>query len=300
MFKSKRMKTGRKHAKLTPFAIVLLVCLIVYSLSFILPMVWAFFTALKDYNDFDVNVIGLPKKYLWENFTYVFNKVYINVDSAGGTIPVGIPMMFVYSFLYSIGCAFFQTLIPCLVSYLCARFNEKFSKVVYTTVIVTMILPIVGSLPAEIQMAKDLGLYNTIWGLWLMKANFLGMYFLVFYASFKGMPMAYTEAAKIDGANNFKVLITIIMPMIRNTFFTVMLINFINFWNEYQTPMVYLPSYPTIAVGMFKIKESSGSEFARVPYRLAGSIIMFLPIFLVFLAVHEKLIGNLSVGGIKG
>ena len=300
MLKRKTKKAERKNAKLTPFAIILLVCLVLYTVSFILPMVWAVITSLKDYNDFDVNVIGMPKEYLWENYVYVFNKVYIPVDVAGGTLNVGIPMMFWYSALYSLGCAFFQTLVPCLVAYLCARFQEKFSKVVYTTVIVTMILPIVGSLPAEIQMAKDLGLYNNIWGLWLMKANFLGMYFLVFYAAFKGMPMAYTEAAKIDGASNWRVLLTIIMPMIRNTFFTVMLINFINFWNEYQTPMVYLPSYPTVAVGMFKIKESSGSEFARIPYRLAGSLLMFMPIFLVFLAVHEKLIGNLSVGGIKG
>jgi ABC-type glycerol-3-phosphate transport system permease component len=300
MLRGKKKLGDKKYSKLSVFSVILLVCLVAYTVSFILPMAWALLASLKDYNEFNVDMIGIPKTFLWENYSYVFRKVYIPVDVTGGTKNVGIPMMFFYSALYSIGCAFFQTLVPCIVAYLCARFKENFSKVVYTTVIVTMILPIVGSLPAEIQMAKDLGLYDNIWGLWLMKANFLGMYFLVFYAEFKGMPMAYTEAAKIDGANNWRVLLTIIMPMIKNTFLTVMLINFINFWNEYQVPMIYLPSYPTIAVGMFKIKESSGSEFARVPYRLAGSLLMLVPILVVFLAVHEKLIGNLSVGGIKG
>ena len=133
---------------------------------------WALITSFKSPNDFRTNAIGMPEKFVW-NYTFVYTKFYVSVLTESGMEVVYMETMFVYSILYSLGCAFFQTLVPCITAYLCARFNYKFSKIVYTAVIVVMILPIVGSLPAELQMAKNTGLYDSIWGLWIMKANFL-------------------------------------------------------------------------------------------------------------------------------
>jgi len=149
-------------------------------------------------------------------------------------------------------------------------------------------------------MAKAIGLFDHIWGLWIMKANFLGMYFLVFYNMFKQLPMAYTEAAKIDGAGNMSVLIKIVLPLVRNTFFTVMLINFIGFWNDYQTPLIYLPSFPTIALGMYHMASTTENGLSTVPMRMTGAMLMLIPILVLFLAFHKRLLGNLTIGGIKG
>ena len=209
-------------------------------------------------------------------------------------------MMFVYALVYSLGCSFFNTLVPCITAYLCARFPFKFSKVIHTVVIIVMILPIIGSLPSEIQMSKTFGLYDQLWGLWIMKAHFLGMYFLVMYGNFKSLPMAYTEAAKIDGAGNMSVLIRVILPLVKNTFFTIMLINFIGFWNDYQTPLIYMPSYPTIALGMYEMTNTTENGMSRVNMRMAGSMLMLIPILALFLAFHKRLLGNLTVGGLKG
>lgn len=74
---------------------------------------------------------------LW-NYSYVFQMFFVRVPTPTGVKNVGMAMLFVYAFLYALGCAFFNTLVPCITSYLCARFRYKFSKVVYTTVIVTM------------------------------------------------------------------------------------------------------------------------------------------------------------------
>ena len=163
-----------------------------------------------------------------------------------------------------------------------------------------MVLPIVGSLPSEIRMAKALGLFDKFYGLWLMKANFLGLYFLVFHGIFKTLPMAYTEAAKIDGAGNLAVLLRIILPLVRNTFFTIMLINFIAFWNDYQTPLIYMPSYPTIALGMFYMASTTENGLSTVPMRMTGAMLMLIPILVLFLCFHKRLLGNLTVGGLKG
>jgi ABC-type glycerol-3-phosphate transport system permease component len=120
------------------------------------------------------------------------------------------------------------------------------------------------------------------------------------YGNFKSLPMAYTEAAKIDGAGNMNVLIRVILPLIKNTFFTIMLINFIGFWNDYQTPLIYMPSYPTIALGMFEMANTRENGMSRVNMRMAGSMLMLIPILSLFLAFHKRLLGNLTVGGLKG
>ena len=285
--------------KFSPFTIVLLIVLAAYVLSMFTLIRWALITSFKSPNDFRTNAIGMPEKFVW-NYTFVYTKFYVSVLTESGMEVVYMETMFVYSILYSLGCAFFQTLVPCITAYLCARFNYKFSKIVYTAVIVVMILPIVGSLPAELQMAKNTGLYDSIWGLWIMKANFLGMYFLVFYDGFKGLSMTYTEAAKIDGASNMHILLAIVLPLVKNIFFTVMLVNFIGFWNDYQVPLLYMPSYPTVAYGMYNMANTRENNLSSVPMRMTGAMLMFIPIFTLFLIFQKRLLGNLTVGGIKG
>ena len=285
--------------KFSPFTIVLLIVLAAYVLSMFTLIGWALITSFKSPNDFRTNAIGMPEKFVW-NYTFVYTKFYVSVLTESGMEVVYMETMFVYSILYSLGCAFFQTLVPCITAYLCARFNYKFSKIVYTAVIVVMILPIVGSLPAELQMAKFWGLYDSIWGLWIMKANFLGMYFLVFYDGFKGLSMTYTEAAKIDGASNMHILLAIVLPLVKNIFFTVMLVNFIGFWNDYQVPLLYMPSYPTVAYGMYNMANTRENNLSSVPMRMTGAMLMFIPIFTLFLIFQKRLLGNLTVGGIKG
>lgn len=290
-------KKSKFYIRLTPVTGILLAFLIIYVVLLVAPLVWAFITSFKAQSDYRLNVLGLPEKWVW-NYSYVIKNGVILVGTTGKYASV--PQMFGYTFLYALGCAFTNTLVRASTAYLCARFHYKFSKVVYNVVVVVMILPIVGSLPAEVQMARTLGFYDHIWGLWLMKANFLGMYFLVFHATFKSLPMTYTEAAKIDGANNMAILVKVILPLAKNTFATVMLINFITFWNDYQTPMIYMPTYPTIAEGVFVMAQSSMNGLASVPMRMTGTMIMLLPILAVFLVFQRRLLGNLTVGGIKG
>lgn len=302
----KRIFSGerKKRSKLdtggfTPLTVVLFVMLILYVISLLTPLIWAFITSFKAQRDFRINIIGLPKQWVW-NFETVFKQFTVRVNTAEGTVKVGMAQMFLYSVLYAVGCAFFNTLVPCTTAYCCARFKYRFSNLIYAIVIITMTLPIVGSLPAEIRMAKAIGLYDHIWGLWLMKANFLGMYFLVFYSAFKGLPAGFREAAKIDGAGNGRIFLNVEFPVIKGAFFTVMLINFIGFWNDYQTPLIYLPSYPTVALGMYHMANTTENSLSTVPMRMAGAMLLLIPILIIFLIFHKRLMNNLTMGGLKG
>ena len=234
-------KDGEAREKFTPLTITMLVVLCIYVFTMLFLMGWTLLTSVKENWDFRENILGLPRphdpynpeiKWGWrfKNYVDVFQMFYIpttiKVDGIPTQVNMPLTYMFMYALIYAVGCAFFKALVPMLTAYMCAKFNYWYSKVIHTIVIVTMILPIVGSLPAEIRMAKLFYLYDELWGLWIMRGNFLGMYFLIFYGSFKALPMAYTEAAKIDGAGNMDVLVKIILPLVKNTFFTIFLLQF--------------------------------------------------------------------------
>ena len=192
MTKIKKRNSSSTRTRFSPLTVILLMFLILYAAVLVGLLFWAFMTSFKSQAEFRFNIVGFPKDWVW-NYTFVFEMFTVPVNSAAGTVEIGMDLQFLYSILYSIGCAFAATITPCITAYLCARFPYKFGKVVYLVVIVTMVIPIVGNLPSEIQIARIFGLYDQIWGLWIMKANFLGMYFLVFYGVFKGIPKEYAE-----------------------------------------------------------------------------------------------------------
>ena len=253
----------------SPYAIVTLCILILYVVSLLFPSAWGLWTAMKSNLDYLGDPLGLPDTWHFENFLTALDNYMVQVFKDGRTYYFYIESMLLFSLLYAVGAAFFTTFVCCLVAYVTSRFNFVFNKVVYGIVIVTMTLPIVGSLPSEIQMLKMLNLYDNIVGMWVLKSNFLGLYYLVFYSTFKSLPKDYSEAAYIDGASNLVVFVRIGLPLVRNIFFTIMLIKFIEFWNDYTATLTYMPSYPTLAFGLYEYSFSAAPEINNTPMRMA-------------------------------
>lgn len=280
--------------------VIILIVLIIYTILLFVPLIWAFMTSFKDdITDFRNNIFGLPKVWKFENYPIAFFNFYVQVEDGAGYRNVYMPEQFLNSILYAGGSAFFATLIPCITGYLTAKFNYKFSKILTIIVIVCITLPVVGSLPSQIQIAKDLKLYDSIWGMWLMKANFLSMYLLIFQGMFKQVPNDYTEAAKIDGASNLTICFKIMMPLVSKSFFTVYLLNFIGFWNDYQTPLIFMPNHPTVAYGLYLFNRSTDGNLSTIPMKLTGSMIVMIPILIIFLIFQKRLTENELGGGIK-
>lgn len=274
--------------------------LILYTLLLFVPLIWAFITSFKDdITDFRNNIFGFPKVWKFENYPIAFLNFYVQVESGDGYRNVYMPEQFLNSILYAGGSAFFATFVPCITGYLTAKFNYKFSKILTVVVIVCLTLPIVGSLPSQIQVAKGLHLYDSIWGMWIMKANFLSMYLLIFQGMFKAVPNDYIEAAKMDGASNLNICFRIMMPLVSKSFFTVYLLNFIGFWNDYQTPLIFMPNKPTIAYGLYLFNKSTDGVLSTIPMKLTGSMIVMLPILVIFLIFQKRLTDNNLGGGIK-
>lgn len=299
MKKIKR-KNGAIKEGFSPLTIVMAVILGLYCLVLAIWLVWALLTSFKNPNDFLGNKYGFPNPWYFDNFAYVIYEYKVEklIDGVSTVISTG--DMILNSVLYSVGSAFVATLVPCITAYLCARYKYKFSKIIYSIVLVCMVIPIVGSQASELQIVIKMGIYDHMFGMWILKSGFLGLYFLVFHEVFLSIPNAYGEAAEIDGASDFCIMTKISLPLAKNTFFTVLLIMFVTYWNDFQTPMLYLPTHPTISEALYWIKSSSFNYFAKMPVKMAAPMMFLIPVLVIFLCFHKRLLGNLTVGGVKG
>ena len=290
------------HLKEKPsiLTIVIFAVLIIYLISLIVPIGWAMYSSFNDkvaYRAFYQNGRNFPTKLTFDNFVIAFTKFEFKAVG-GGTY--NFLEMIGHSIIYTLGSSFVYTLTPCLVAYCASRFNFRFSKVIYAFVIIALSLPIVGAMPSEIRMLKFLHLYNTFFGMFVLRMNFLSINFLIFYAQFKMIPMTYSEAAKVDGASNFRIMTTIVFPQAVPTMITIFLLSFLNFWNDYQIPRVYLRKYPTLAEGLWTFANDGAPAISPVPVKLAGIIGLTLPIVIAFALLNKYLRLNVATGGIKG
>lgn len=294
----RREKTPKP--KFTVMAVILLIGLVVYTLCLVLPLCYGLMTSLKTNEDYTLNPIGFPDPLSFENYAKAFEGFFVKIYSANSMKNVYIEKMVLNSLLYALGCSFMSVAVPCLAAYVVANYKYKICNVIYVFVIISIILPIVGSLPSELQLAKSLGLYDNFFGLWILSGHIRSMYFLILHATFKAFPKDYAEAAKIDGGGPFTVFFRIMIPLTKNVFFTIMLIKFIEFWNDYQTALIYMPSNPTLSYGLYLFRFNTNTEFATTPMTLTGCMMVFLPILVIFLCFRNRIIGNLTIGGLKG
>ena len=292
----------RRRTKPDAMSIVTGILLTIYVVGLLAPILWAVitsFTEVNSYFDFYVDKIfgsGPAFRLTLENFKTA--EKYMNVTATTTSVTYNILGLYIHSVLYAVICAGMWVAVTAVVSYLVARFQFKFSKIVYNFVIVTMCIPIVGGLASELRMLQNLGIYDTWLSMGVLKFNFLGAYFLTFVAMFRAIPKEYTEAAKIDGASNLSIMLRIIFPQALNMIVTVFLLNFITYWNDYKTAMLYLPSYPVATYGVFYFMNTpmGAGATSQIPVQVAGALLMTLPILILFLVFNKRLRGGVYIG----
>lgn len=296
------MKNSKIKNKLGAVNIVILIVLILYCLTMISLFLWGILASLKTMDDFDYNPVFFPKeKWAFDNYVNAFQNFLItSTNQKGQKIQTDVFGMAFNSIMFAGGSALLETFSMCVVGYMVCKYPFKFSKIIYTFVVITMVIPVIGSTPSMLLFLRSLNLYDTFFGVWLMKFHFLGMYFLVFYGVFKGISKEFTEAAIIDGASQLAVMFRIIFPLVVPTFATICLILFIGYWNDYTTALLYMPSHPTLAYGVYKksFRDFEGIS-ASTPMRITYCMMLAVPILMVFILLRNKIMGNVTMGGVK-
>lgn len=311
------MKKQEKGIFNKVFVISVCILLAVYAFAMIFLLGWGLLTSLKSRTDFlfAENVLGFPKlkysreellhfknyKLIFENFNFTEKVVFysgnklITHESESNFFT-----LILNTFLYAGVGSFISSIVPAIVAYTCVKYKFRFSKILYAVVLFVYIVPVVGNYPSAITVLRDLGLYDSFGGNYIQKFSFTGMYFFVYWAFYESLSDTYSEAAEIDGASQFRILTSIILPLSIKIIPSVWLILFVQLWNDYQTPMLYLPTKPTLAYGVYYMTQIDHSgKLTQTPTKIAGCMLLALPILVIFIFLKDKLMGNISMGGVK-
>jgi len=295
----------RRHRKFTPFEAVVLVFISLYGVAVLALLLWGFASSLRT----DQAIVASPWNVFGDltiaNYARVFNEFITFKEVDNGVKTVYFEEMYLNSLLYAGGGALMQTLCTAIMAYCIAKYDNVCSKIIHYVVIVTLTLPIVGNLASMLSVTKALHIFDSIIGSWIMKFGFNNIYYLIFYAFFRKLSWEYAESAFLDGAGHFRVFFRIMLPLALPLMATVFLLDFIQYWNDFETPYMFLPNHATSAIMLYMSTIGGGGKWAGpspVPLtaQLAAAFMVFLPIFVLFIIFRNKIMGNLSEGGIKG
>ena len=299
IFKKKR----RKKFHVSPLGVIQFIVIGSYVFLLCYLIFWVFLSSLKTKVDFNLHPMSFPSVFKWSNYKEVFTNLYVELQVVGvGVTRVYLPKLFLNSILYAVGCTLVTTISHAIVAYVVAKYKFWLRNVIYTAAIVVMIIPVVNSLPSELSIMRAIGFYDNMLALIFMKCTFTGMNFLILHATFSGISNEYAEAAKMDGAGNFTIMVRIMFPMGSSALFILGLTSFISYWNDWSSTVVYMPSYPIASYALYLFQNSNVNEIAigGTPWVLTACAIIILPTLLLFILFRNKFMGDLSLGGIKG
>lgn len=184
-----------------------------------------------------------------------------------------------------------------LFAYPLARFEFPGRNLIFFLVLLPMMVPAQGSFIINFLTIRRLGLVNTYWGVILpMAVTLFGVFLL--RQSYMGIPRDYEDAARIDGASEFFIWFRVMLPMIKPSLATLVLLQFIAFWNNFLWPLIVLrdPNMYPLSVGLLYLNDSFQTNLRSVA---AGAVIATAPIALLFLFLQQYFVKGLTAGGVK-
>lgn len=283
----------RRKGKEKALFVVAFIILAIFVISFIFPFAWILMNSFKETSEFGLNMMGWPKNFTFDNFKNAFT--FKDSTTQNKTILEMLAMTVLIAGVGTLVTVFTST----SAAYVVAKYKFFGRNIIFSVVIFSLIVPIVGSLPSQMQMMKNvLHLDGTVIGCIFIYSGGFGANFLLLYSFFKNLSWTYVEAARVDGANDFVIFFRIIMPMAKGPIIAISIIQLIGLWNDYQTPAIYLPKYPTLAVGLKFLFDKM--QTLSYPMMFATIIIAILPILILFTAFSKTIMENTSVGGLKG
>lgn len=285
----------------SPFVGFMFVLLLVQSLTVIFALYWMFSTSLKSQINFGVDNIGLPTKYRFDNYAKAFEYLSVQIKEAGGYRKIYLPELLWNSVLFAVGHTVISVAAHAVAAYVLAKFNKfRFVRIIQAVIVIIMVVPVVTSLAASLDLNKMYGVYDNFPMLLYTCIGIFDSMTLIFIGAYSAVHNSYIEAAKIDGAGNFRIMLTIAIPLIRTVIAVMAVTQFIGHWNNYMTPYLYLPSMPTMAVALLNFSQSATNAISSEPMQMAAAAMVCIPCLVLFFAFQDKMIGNLTMGGVKG
>ena len=292
IFIDKKMGIAEKICKTVIFIIFW-----IYSAAFIFFVFWAFYNSLKPTDEeFLTNMMVFPSRIRIENYFDAYK--YVTDKDSG----VGFIAMLINSIWFAAGSAFLTTFMHAITGYIFAKYTFPGQKVAFRIILISIAIPIVGSLPSLYKVIYALQIQESPFILFMYLSGF-GSNFLIMYAFFKSVSRTYMEAAEIDGANRFQIFFKIMLPMASGPFLALFILTFIAQWNNYETPILFLRTMPTLSSGLYNFSYNLQFDHSLLngrPMFFAGILMASIPVIILVAIFGNKIMKNANLGGIKG
>ena len=261
-----------------------------YGFSLCAALVWTVLSSLKTDVEFAESVLTTPKTWKFSNYVRAFELLAVNDTSL-------FEMMF-NSLWLAVLTPTINLFTASMASYVMAKYKFPGRNLIWGIMITIMIIPIYGATASQYKMYKSLGIYNSPLYLITAICGIGGNMMLI--ACFESISTTYMEAAFLDGAGHAKVFFEIMLPQATGLLSALWIMSFIGVWNSYMTSIMFLPSYLTLATGLYKFKNQTQSRGKDIPVLFAGVVLCMIPAIVLFVSFQDKFLNLSYGGGIKG
>ena len=276
----------RRRKRVTWQQVLIYATVLGVTLVMLTPFVWMLSASLKLNRDvFSFPIEWIPAEPRWENYVVIWTKIPLALfigNTAKITIIVTILQLLTSSFA----------------AYAFAKLKFPFRDTLFLGYIATIAMPWQVYMVPQFLLMRELDLNNTHTALIILQAFTAFGVFLMrqFYQS---IPDELCEAARIDGMNEYQIWWKIMLPLSKPALSTLTIFTFVNTWNDFLGPMIYLTKteLKTIQIGLRMFISQYSAEYGLI---MAASIVSLVPVLLIFLALQRFFVEGIASTGLKG
>ncbi len=290
----------------TCYKIISVIIIAILAFTFAFPLYWIIIGSFKTSAAINATTPQWwPQEWVLDNYRKLFSRQvaalweinipFTNISLSGPDVPAAIRWL-----LNTVFMAVAAMLLTCITSamagYALAKKRFVGRTVVFSLIVCAMALPKQVILVPLLREMASLELYNTIWAVPIVGWPF-GVFLMKQFS--EGIPGEMMEAAKIDGANEWKTFYTIALPLIKPGIGALAIFTFINSWNDYFMQLIMLTSTKnlTISLGIAKLQAENATDFGLI---MAGASLAAIPIIVIFLIFQKYFTKGITMGAVKG
>ena len=269
--------------------IILYTLLTIWALMVLFPFYWMLLTSVKSYSAYSSEFV--PK-------LYTLSPTLQNYKDAFTAVPLA--RYFLNTVIFTVITTALMVFVTVLAAFGFARLNFKGRDLAFTVFLSLMMIPNELVIITNFVTVTNLDLRNTFTGLILPSVTSV-FYIYLLRENFAQVPDELYYAAKVDGTSDLKYLFKVMIPICRPTIVTITILKVIECWNSYVWPRLITDdtAYYLVSNGIQEIREN-GFGRENIPAMMAAVVVISVPLILLFLIFHKKIMAGVARGGTKG
>ncbi len=259
-----------------------------YAAILIIPFYYFIASSFKTNEEIFESPLALPTSWDFSNFTTALRQADLGLAVAN-------------SALTTVAALILTLLLALPAAFALARATGRIGRIIETVFSLGFLIPSFAALFPTFLLAASLGLFHTrTFVVLLLPATALPLSIVILTAFMRTIPRELEEAASMDGATTLQVLRQVYLPICIPGIATVLLLNFLSFWNAYLYPLILIgpdTAQRTIQVALPTLKVDAGTDYGVL---MAGTLLTLLPVYLVYTVLQKQMQKALVSGAIKG